>query len=130
MWVLNRLLEQDETNNDLLAAALLHDVGKCCHPLRLWERVVIVLAKSLFPKRVKSWGEGEPFGWKRAFVVAEQHPSWGAELAARAGASPMTVSLIRRHQDLLEDRSRVQTVQDFSSEDGLLYLLQVCDDES
>lgn len=60
--------------------------------------------------------------WRRAFVVARQHPSWGAQMATEAGATPLTVSLIRRHQDVLLKGS-----EDF--EDRMLRLLQSADHE-
>jgi hypothetical protein len=102
--VYRQLVDQGETSLDLLVAALLHDVGKSCSPLRLWERVLIVLARLVFPERSRHWGASSPDRdryrfWRRAFVVAEQHPAWGAALAAEAGASPRTVTLIRLHQD-------------------------------
>lgn len=83
---------------DLLAAALLHDAGKCLYPLHIWDRVLVVLGEWFFPDRVDHWGSGSPDGWKRAFVVAKMHPNWGSELAAQAGSSATTVELIRRHQ--------------------------------
>ena len=119
-------------NSDLLVAALLHDVGKCRYPLSLWERVLIVLGKSVFPKKSKQWGANELVldqaraGWfklariKRPFVVAEKHPDWGAEMAAEAGISPTTESLIRAHQNF----SRQKPV---SLEDQLLTRLQAAD---
>lgn len=102
--VMNKILKAMNTDvvegmDDLLVAALLHDVGKINHPLRVWERILIVVGRFLFPVHVKRWGAGEPQGWKRAFVIAEQHPEWGAELAASTGASPLSVNLIRRHQN-------------------------------
>ena len=104
MSVYRQLVEQGETFPDLLAAALLHDVGKSLSPLRLWERVLIVLARAIFPAQSRRWGNlSIPAvglrGWRRAFIVAEQHPAWGAALAAEAGASPRTVALIRQHQE-------------------------------
>jgi len=99
--VLRSLLSQGETSHDLQVAALLHDAGKARCPLRLWERVEIVLAQALFPRQVARWGEGDPQGWRRPFVAARRHPEWGAQMAAEAGASPLTANLIRRHQDLL-----------------------------
>jgi hypothetical protein len=96
---------------DLLVAALLHDVGKSRRPLRAYERVMIVLGHALFPDIVNRWG-GEDvkidddnrdvtrLTWlKILFVVAEQHPCWGASLAAEAGVSPLTASLSRHHQN-------------------------------
>ncbi|RPI32816.1 MAG: hypothetical protein EHM70_07955 [Chloroflexota bacterium] len=109
--VLHNLIERGEAYPDLWVAALLHDVGKSCYPLNLWERVWIVLGKAIFPEKVNRWGSEyanmelssgnklrAPF-WRRPFVVAVLHPEWGARLAETAGSSPMVVSLIRRHQD-------------------------------
>lgn len=126
--IFDRLLAQGENNADLLVAALLHDVGKICHPLRTWERVAIVLGKSISPRRVVKWGRGSPTGWRRPFVVAEQHAAWGAELASAAGASPLSVEIIRRHQTKLKLQSPSDN-QPFP-EEKLIYRLQLIDDES
>jgi hypothetical protein len=122
--VLGTLLEQGENNPDLLVAALLHDVGKVCHPLRLWERVVIVISKTVFPRRVKQWGVGNPRGIKRPFVISEQHPIWGAELVAETGASPLAVALVRRHQQA------PSPTENPSLEDRLLLALQSADNQN
>jgi hypothetical protein len=111
-----------EHQQDLLAAALLHDVGKNRYPLRLWERVLIVLSRAFNPELVKRWGEEEPTGWRRAFVVSERHPEWGAQMAAAAGASPLTEALIRRHQMLM-------SVYQGDAEDEYLSILQSADHE-
>ena len=117
---------------DLLVAALLHDVGKSRHPLHLWERVIVVLAKAVAPERSRRWGGGQaadsagldiPPGvsaWRRPFVIAEQHPRWGAEMAAAAGVSQITASLISRHQ-------QKSTAEPVSLEDRLLVELQAAD---
>lgn len=97
--VLQTLQNQGENHPDLLVAALLHDVGKTCHPLRTWERVVIVLGKQYFPDQMQRLGGAQARGWKRPFVVAAEHPRWGAELAHKTGASPLAVYLIREHQN-------------------------------
>ena len=100
-----RVLEQRGfSDRDLLAAALLHDVGKMVAPLRLWERVSVVLAERFAPRLAAEWadvpaGERVPVGVRRGFVVSRHHSAWGADLAAQAGASPRTVAWIRQHHD-------------------------------
>jgi len=93
------LKEQGETSIELLQAALLHDVGKSLFHLNLAERVLIVLAEAFLQTQTDRWGEGEPSGIRRAFVIAAQHPAWGADLVAAAGGSKTLVRLIRHHQD-------------------------------
>jgi hypothetical protein len=97
--VLQRLLASGQDDPALLAAALLHDVGKVLSPLSIFDRVMIVLGKRFFPRTIVRRGSGEAQGFWRSFVVAAQHPEWGAQLCFKAGASPRTVELVRRHQD-------------------------------
>jgi putative nucleotidyltransferase with HDIG domain len=97
--VYQHLCEEGYTDPDLLAAALLHDAGKARAPLRPWERALYVIGGELFPEKAEKWGEREPKGLVRGFVVAHQHAEWGAEMAEKAGASSRTVRLIARHQD-------------------------------
>jgi hypothetical protein len=98
--VLERLTAAGHADPDLLAAALLHDAGKALAPLSLVDRALVVLARQFLPAAARRWGSGEPRGFFRPFVTAAQHPAWGANLAAAAGASPRTCDLIRRHQDV------------------------------
>jgi hypothetical protein len=95
------LRRQGHTEPDLLAAALLHDVGKSRMPLAVWEKVAIVLGMRLLRPAVTAWGvrPGPARWWTRPFVNAVQHPAWGAEMVGAAGGSPGTVELVRRHQD-------------------------------
>jgi hypothetical protein len=121
--VMRTLVEQGRTDPDLLAAALLHDVGKVRYPITLFGRTLAVLTRALAPKRHAQWGQGEPSGWRRPFVVAHQHSVWSAEMLAEAGAPPMVVALAHRHQTPLDGAPR-------SEEDRLLMLLQEADDAS
>jgi hypothetical protein len=126
-----RSQSQKDTVNpplDLLVAALLHDVGKIRYPLRLWERVWIVVAQRLIPGRAGRWGQvGTPDGktpaWQRPLIVAAQHASWGAQMAEGAGVSPMSANLIRRHQSF--STSKASTV-----EEKYLHMLQAADGRS
>jgi hypothetical protein len=113
-----RLKAAGQGDPDLLAATLLHDVGKIRSPLTPFDRVLIVLGRYFFPGAVGHWGTGEARGLRRPFVVAAQHPAWGAELAAAAGASAQTCELIHRHQEST------------SADNPLLAALQAVDDES
>ncbi len=82
---------------DLLAAALLHDVGKAALAPSIWLRVMVVLLERFAPRLLERLSEGEPKGWRRPFAVYRQHAGIGAEWAAEAGCSPLTVALIRHH---------------------------------
>lgn len=121
--VMKKLKMEGHSDPDLLAAALLHDTGKCLHPLRIWERVLIVLSRTFFPNWTSRLGSGAPRGWKRPFVVAEKHAAWGAEMAAQAGANPAIIQLICRHQE-----PRPNPAGSFG--DHCLLQLQLADDES
>lgn len=96
--VMQRLLAAGYQDCDLLAAALLHDVGKIRSPLSVLDRSLVVLGKRFLTGRIMQWSQGSLSGWQRPFVVAAHHPAWGADLVAAAGASPRTVELIRNHQ--------------------------------
>lgn len=127
--VMRQLRSDGSEQPDLLVAALLHDVGKSCYPLHVWERVVIVLVRAFFPSKAGQWGKGDIPGnprrypaWRRPFVVAEQHPAWGADMALKAGASSLTAALIRRHQNLFISKV-------VNQEDQLLLQLQAADND-
>ncbi len=97
--VFQALVDQGEEGENLLRAALLHDVGKSLHPLRAWERALVVITNRILPNQVLKWGQGEPHGWRKPFVVALQHPEWGAALVQQEGGSETLVTLIRYHQE-------------------------------
>jgi putative nucleotidyltransferase with HDIG domain len=119
--VYNQLNTSERTNPDLLAAALLHDIGKIHSPLSIFDRIVIVIGKHLFPKAARGWGTGRPHGWRRPFVVAEQHAAWGADLAEKAGVSVLAADLIRSHHE-------ATSPEPASKKEQLLVELQAADD--
>lgn len=116
--VLRCLVAEGRGDPHLLAAALLHDVGKALYPLALWERALVVLGKKFLPRLASRWGQGRPRGLSRPFAVAARHPAWGADLAAAAGATARACDLIRRHQSAPV------------ADDPLLAALQAADDIS
>lgn len=121
--VMKTLQAANHIHPDLLTAALLHDVGKTCAPLSVWERSWVVLGQVIWPKKTAVWGQDAPLGWKRPFVVKAQHPAWGADMAAAAGSSELAIGLIRRHQDHLPETAVSET-------DHLLRQLQWADNQN
>lgn len=99
--VVDTLKREGHTERDLLAAALLHDVGKSVTPearLRLWHRVTVVLIHVSWPSLLERLAKDEPGSWRRPFHVQLHHAALGAEAARRAGCSTAAVDLIRRHE--------------------------------
>ncbi len=121
--VLRDLLAAGHTHPDLLAAALLHDVGKSGVRFSLLEKVLVVLVRAFAPRRYRAWSNSQAHGWRLPFAVSGQHPVWGAEMAERAGASPLTVALIRRHAGPSPDPPRDET-------ERLLLALRAFDDRN
>lgn len=122
LQVLRTLKAQGQRDPDLLAAALLHDAGKTVRPegaLRLWHRVAVVLMRAFRPKLLEQLGEDSPGSWRRPYYVQTHHADLGAELAHRVGCSPVTVELIRRHED-----------PPGTSDDALLVALQAADSQN
>lgn len=100
--VMNTIQQEGGAERDLLAAALLHDVGKVRVSLTLIERSIAVIVTSFMPGFARSIADGKASVLRRAFVVQARHPEWGAEMAEFAGSSPRTVELIRKHQEALD----------------------------
>lgn len=101
LYVLRTLQARDYSDPDLLAAALLHDVGKTVHQtgaLRLWHRVAVVLLRALRPGLLEQIGVDRPGSWRQPFYVQGHHAAIGAELARAAGCSARTVELILHHE--------------------------------
>ena len=121
--VFQNLETAGHADSDLLAAALLHDVGKILSPLSIFDRVIVVLGRHFFPKAARRWGGGMPRGLRRPFVVAACHAEWGADLVEQSGASRRTVELIRCHQNPPNPKPASRT-------ERLLAVLQAVDDEN
>jgi len=96
------LLERGCHDRDLLAAALLHDVGKAQGRVPFWTRPVIVLGKLCAPHLLKRLTvypyEGIKLpSWQRSLSNAWWHAEIGANLASTAGLSDKSVLYIRTH---------------------------------
>lgn len=108
--VCRTLIAEGESEPDLLAAALLHDIGKTTYPLKLWERIWIVLWKMAKSDRNQTnWRvpreeiNQHPW-WRRALIVAENHAEWGSQILQQYHASPRLIWLVQYHQEENEDR--------------------------
>ena len=95
--VLRSLQRQGHTDPPLMAAALLHDVGKIATRIRLWHRVVWVLATGLTPRWAKRLQH--PTGWRKPFWVLAEHPRLGADLVREAGGEEAVIWLVAHHQE-------------------------------
>jgi len=90
------------TEQDLLAAALLHDVGKAEGRVPFWTRPAIVLGKRLVPGLltrlvVAPLDQKHMPKWRRSLSYAWWHAEVGAQLAEAAGLSQRAVLYIRTH---------------------------------
>lgn len=121
--VFRTLQAAGETDRRLLAAALLHDVGKCHMPPTLWDRVAGALGERLFPGQAEKWSRADASFWRRPFVIRYQHPTWGARMAQQVGSDATTVRLIAYHQD------KANKLPD-QDEQRLLKLLQWADNQN
>ena len=93
------LVMTGETNTDLLAAALLHDIGK--HPgVGITQRTARVLL-ARWP-RALTWtaADGRLLPrWRSGMARLLNHAALGADLAASWGCTPETVAIIRASHD-------------------------------
>lgn len=107
------------TDRDLLAAALLHDVGKAQGRVPFWTRPAIVIGKFCTPQllsRLTVYPEKERSlpKWRRSLSYAWWHAEIGAELAAAAGLSERAVLYIRTHHQANGPAAELHLVDEVS----------------
>lgn len=94
-----------EAGEPVLAAAMLHDVGKLAAGLRTPGRVAAtVIGMTAGSDTVSQWAEKRGFRGRAALYL--QHPQRGAELLSDAGSAPLVVAWARDHH-LPPDRCRI-----------------------
>ncbi len=82
----------------VLAAALLHDVGKVNSGLRTYGRVVATLTIKMVGRTdVIAWRRGR--GIHRRIALYALHPQLGGDLLSLAGSDALTVAWAREHHE-------------------------------
>ncbi len=85
-----------EASPTVLAAALLHDVGKVESGLRTYGRVIATLsAKVAGPEMAHTWSRQR--GVARRVGLYLRHAELGGDLLELAGSDPLTVAWAREH---------------------------------
>lgn len=85
-----------EATTPVLAAALLHDVGKLDAGLGTYGRVVATLAaRAAGTDAARAWTRAR--GFTRRVGLYVRHPDVGADMLALAGSDPLTVAWTREH---------------------------------
>ena len=85
-----------EATRPVLAAALLHDVGKIESRLGTYGRVIATLAGKLAgPAQAREWQRSR--GFTRRVGLYLRHDELGGDLLALAGADDLTVAWAREH---------------------------------
>jgi hypothetical protein len=78
----------------VIAAALLHDVGKTVSGFGLFGRVIATLIIAVVGRaRAATWTRG----FKRRVAFYARHPELGADMLAGIGSDPTTIAWAREH---------------------------------
>jgi hypothetical protein len=87
-----------EASRPVLAAALLHDVGKTASGLRTYGRVVATLSKAVAGAgSARAWSNAS--GLTRRVGLYIRHPELGGDMLALAGSAALTERWAREHHN-------------------------------
>jgi hypothetical protein len=92
--VAQHLLASGVEDQDVLAAALLHDVAKG-HRMRLWHRVSGVLLEAVAPALLQRLASPDARSWRYPFHLYLHHGPMSADAARSAGCSERCAAFIR-----------------------------------
>ncbi|MEY2421290.1 MAG: hypothetical protein QOI95_1357 [Acidimicrobiaceae bacterium] len=108
-----------EASRPVLAAALLHDVGKIESGLRTYGRVVATLCGMILGReQAKTWTRGR--GFTRRVGLYLLHPDLGGDLLGMAGSDPLTEAWTREHH---------KPAEQWTVNPKLAQVLKDCDDD-
>jgi hypothetical protein len=109
------------TEAGMLAAALLHDVGKAEGRVPFWTRPLIVLGTRYAPRLLQravapleQLSTAMTPRWRRALSYAWWHAEIGATLAKNAGVSEQTALYIRTHHQPHGPAAQLHIVDEIS----------------
>ena len=112
LTVYRALRERGCADDELLAAALLHDSGKGAGRVPFVVRPLVVLLRAFAPGALR-WLARAPRPWfRRPFYYAWRHAEIGADLAAQAGLPARVVTLIRTHHQPNGPAAELHAVDD------------------
>ena len=108
-----------EANRPVMAAALLHDVGKIESGLRTYGRVVATLCGMIIGReQARDWMRSR--GYTRRVGMYLLHPDLGGDLLGMAGSDPLTEAWAREHH---------RPAEQWTIDTSVAHVLKDCDDD-
>ena len=85
-----------EGDREVVAAALLHDVGKIASGLGTYGRVIATLSAGVAGRTMaEAWSDAG--GFTRRVGLYLRHPELGADMLTLVGSDPLTITWTREH---------------------------------
>lgn len=82
-------------SEEMLVAALLHDVGK--GEIDTWHRIAFVVLNGVSPAFVSLLAAREGARWRRALWRLKHHAELSAEMLRRVGTAPRVIAIVAAH---------------------------------